>query len=163
MSISAYRIIVIITAVIMLVGLVASTVIGGCDTLIPCESGAFPMKCHWTFIATTAVFAAGTLAALTQLLLVFAESKAARRFAALATALFALIAAFLPTPLGIGICAASGMAVPLCADGSMDCHLSAPIVWVCAALLVIIAVVQALKADPHAAQLPRIDDDRIDG
>ncbi|MDR2109544.1 MAG: DUF4418 family protein [Coriobacteriales bacterium] len=160
MNPTVYRLSSAAAAAVMLVGLIASIVIGGCDELIPTDSGGMPMRCHWTFLAAAAVFAAGTLAALAQLLPVFATSRPARLFAALTTVLLALIAAWLPSPWGIGICAAPGMGMAHCGEGGMDCHLSAPIVWVCAALLVVIAVVQLVMARPDAKKLPRIDDFR---
>jgi hypothetical protein len=153
-----YRISSAATAIVMLAGLLASVIIGGCDALIPCGNAAVPMRCHWAFIATAAVFAIGILAALAQMLSVFSKSKPARLLAAVSTILLAVLAAYLPSPLGIGICSASGMGMPFCGESGMDCHTTAPAVWVCAALLVLIAIIQMLKSNPNAKELPRIDD-----
>jgi hypothetical protein len=156
MGVTAYRVTAAATAAVMLIGLVVSVVLGGCDTLIPCESGSVPMKCHWAFVATTIVFAGGALAALAQLLPAIASSRPARLFAALTTFIVAAIAAILPSGLGIGICAWEGMA--LCPPDQMDCHTTAPIVWACSGLLAIIALIQAVKANPEPKKLPRMDD-----
>jgi hypothetical protein len=137
----------------MLVGLVASLVLGGCDTLIPAETGPVPMKCHWAFIATAAVFVLGIVVSIGQFLLKTAE---ARRFAAVVIILIALVVAFLPSPWGIGICSNDGMM--LCALDGMDCHTTAPIVWACAALLVVCSGILLATADPDAARKPRLRD-----
>jgi hypothetical protein len=55
------------------------------------------------------------------------------------------------------------MGVPLCGDEIMDCHITSVIVWVCAFLLILIAIVQAIKADPEARRLPRRDEGGWDG
>jgi hypothetical protein len=186
MSPKAWRISAAIVLAIMLAGLLASVIIGGCDTLIPCESGSFPMKCHWTFIATATFFAVGAVLACVQLTTMVAgsdrgagstqpaaperqqasstqpaapASTSARRVSAIAIALLALAAAFLPSAWGIGICAGSGMALPLCGPDGMDCHLTAPVVWSCALLLVLAAAVQIAMADSNKASRPRMNSD----
>jgi peptidoglycan/LPS O-acetylase OafA/YrhL len=134
-----------LTLLAMIVGLLASTILGGCDKLIECESGDFPMKCHWTFVACAVLFALGAIAALAQFAL---RTRESRRFAALTTVLLALGVVFLTTPWGIGLCAME----------TMQCHTTALVVWVCAALSVVVAVVQFAKADPEDAEKPRLED-----
>jgi hypothetical protein len=155
----AWRISAAVVLAIMLIGLLVSVAIGGCDALIPCESGSFPMKCHWTFIATATLFAIGAALAGVQLTKMVVASTSARRVSAIAIALLAMAAPFLPSAWGIGICASAGMAMPLCGPDGMDCHLTAPVVWSCAVLLVVAAAVQFAKADAEKASRPRMNSD----
>jgi hypothetical protein len=50
------------------------------------------------------------------------------------------------------------MGMQFCSKDGMDCLTTAPIVWTCAALLVGIAIVQTLKANPNAKKFPRLQD-----
>jgi hypothetical protein len=154
-----YRIAGAVALVALLVALSTSLVLGGCDTLIPADSGAFPMKCHWAFIAVAVVLVIGIAVVLAQLLL---KTTEARRFAASILLLIALAAAFLPSPLGIGICSDGGMmsdgTAMLCAVDGMDCHTTAPVVWVCATVIALCAVAQLAKADPEGAKKPKLTD-----
>jgi hypothetical protein len=152
-----YRIAGVVALLALMVALLTSLVLGGCDTLIPADSGSFPMKCHWAFIAVAVVLVIGIVLALVQLLLKTVE---ARRLAAALLLLVALAAAFLPSPLGIGICSDSGMM--LCAIDGMDCHTTAPVVWICSAIVVICAAVQLAKSDSDSAKKPRLTDGATD-
>jgi hypothetical protein len=189
-SLLRYRVAVAVAVVAVVVGLVTSVVLGGCDTLIFTESGGVPMKCHWTFRATALVFAAGLLLTALQLTLATREG---RRFAAIAIIVVACIAALLPTEWVIGICADGGTAeaeagasmgmtgsatattgattssatatanatansMALCSLEGMDCHTSAPLVWACSALLILVELVLCVRADPAAANRPRLED-----
>jgi hypothetical protein len=148
-----YRIAGMVALLALLVALLTSLVLGGCDTLIPADSGSFPMKCHWAFIAVAVVLVIGIVLALAQLLL---KTLEARRLAAALLLLVALAAAFLPSPWGIGICSDSGMM--LCAIDGMDCHTTAPVVWVCSAIVIICAAVQLAKSDPNSVRKPKLSD-----
>jgi hypothetical protein len=159
MAQSVYRITAALILVLMLAGVFVSIYPGGCDTLIPAETGDFPMKCHWAFVATTVLFLVGAVAALASLMLKTLEG---RRVAAVGILLLLVAIAVMPSPLGIGICASSGDAsMTLCMvdGGGMDCHTTAPIVWAICACAAIIAIFQFIKADPAAVKKPRLNDD----
>lgn len=118
--------------------------LGGCDSQVELANGsATYMKCHWTFVACSAFAVAGfAIAWVTQM----AKEAQARRFLAIALiAVFAAIA-FLPTPLGIGICASADMA----------CHLAGYLTWGLCAAGIILALIQLAKADPASPERPKM-------
>jgi hypothetical protein len=151
-----YRIGAAVALLVMLVGLLVSVIVGGCDTLIQAESGAFPMKCHWTFIATATVFVLGIVVCVWQL--VGLKTTEARRLAAVFIILVAVAVSFFPSPWGIGICSSATDGMALCAADGMDCHITAPIVWICGALLIVCALIQLIKADPDKVKKPKLSD-----
>jgi hypothetical protein len=124
------------------------------------------MRCHWSFLATSVLFGVGALGSLGQFTL---TTKEGRRVAAVAFLLLAATAGFLPSPLGIGICSSDGGAqsladggemMTLCMvdGGSMDCQITAPLIWGVCALVALIAIIQWAKADPDGAVKPRFQD-----
>jgi hypothetical protein len=145
LSTTAYRVTAAVTFAGMLAGLLASILLGGCDHMLQCETGEIPMKCHWTYVATTAIFAAGLLVAAMQFAL---KTKEGRRVAAFSTALLALCATFLTTPWGIGLCAMEQMA----------CHTTALFVDAVTTVVVVTALIQCIKASPALASKPKLDD-----
>lgn len=118
--------------------------LGGCDSQVELASGAATyMKCHWTFVACSVFAVAGFVIALVAQT---AKEAQARRFLAVALiAVFAAIA-YLPTPLGVGICASADMA----------CHLAGYLTWGLCAAGIILALIQAVKADPASAERPKM-------
>lgn len=121
----------------------ASTFMGGCSMAIETAAGAtVPMKCHWTFIATSFV---GIIGIVTSVLALIGSSKEGRRTAAITTAVSALVVIALTSPLGIG----------LCGNADMHCHQTALVVWIACGISLIAAIVQIVKADPNAATLPK--------
>lgn len=139
----AWTVLAALGIVCMLVVVGTSTFMGGCaKTIETAMGGEVPMKCHWTFIATTFV---GIIGIVTTLLSLVASTREARRTAALATAVTAIVILLLPSPLGIG----------LCGDTSMHCHQTALYVWIAAGASLLIAVIQIARADPAIAELPK--------
>lgn len=104
--------------------------------------GTVPMKCHWTFIATSFVAIIGIV---TALLALIDSTKEGRRTAAIATAVSTLVVILLTSPLGIG----------LCGNADMHCHQTALVVWIASGISLIAAIIQIAKADPNAATLPK--------
>ena len=118
-----------------------SVLMGGCaEPVETAAGGTVPMKCHWTFVATTLVGAVTALLALT------GRTKEGRRFAGIATAAVAAATVLLTTPAGIG----------LCGNPDMSCHQTALVLWVAAGIALVVGIVQAAKADPKGAELPKM-------
>ena len=116
-----------------------SVLMGGCaEPVETAAGGTVPMKCHWTFVATTLV---GAVGAVTALLALAGRTKEGRRFAAVAAA-----TVLLTTPAGIG----------LCGNPDMSCHQTALVLWVAAGIALVVGIVQAAKADPKGAELPKM-------
>ena len=121
-----------------------SAAMGGCDSSLELASGGTaPMRCAWTFSATTLVGIAGAAAAAFALV---ASDVQARRIAAALTLVIAIVLAALPSPVGIGICAGA----------AMGCRTSAYAVWALSAAAAAFALVQIAKADPAAADRPKM-------
>lgn len=121
-----------------------SVLMGGCAKPVETAAGGtVPMKCHWTFVATTLVGAAGVV---TALLALAGRTKEGRRFAGITTAAVAAATVLLTTPAGIG----------LCANPDMSCHQTALVLWVAAGIALVVGIVQAAKADPKGAELPKM-------
>ena len=117
---------------------------GGCTTQVELASGSsMPMKCFWTFRAATLVAGVG---AISSLLALAAKTPEGRRFSVIATAVATIAAMLLPTPLAIG----------LCANSEMHCHVTALGVWVLGVIALVVALVQFAKADPSAASKPKL-------
>lgn len=130
-------------AVLLVSIAIVSKAKGGCTAMIECASGMVPMKCHWTFIATCYVGAAGAIVAL---LAAFARSCEGRRFSALAAGICAVVALLLVSPLGIGTCS----------HADSLCNGTAAIIYGMGAVAIVLAAVMAAKADPAAAERPKM-------
>ena len=66
--------------------------------------------------------------------------------AGIATAAVAAATVLLTTPAGIG----------LCGNPDMSCHQTALVLWVAAGIALVVGIVQAAKADPKGAELPKM-------
>lgn len=140
---SAWKILSAVPPACLVVGIIVSLVNGGCSTMLECTSGFAPMKCHWTFTATPYVLAIGVTTSLGALV---AKTKEGRRMAALGTLATCIVGAFVSSPAGIGVCAKAGM----------PCHFTAYAVWAACAVAAIAAIIQLAKADPEAANAPKM-------
>ena len=139
-----WMILAVVGLVAMLAIVAASAFMGGCSKPVETAAGGtVPMKCHWTFVATTFV---GILGVVTSLLALAGSTKEGRRFAAIASIATAVVAVLLTTPVGIG----------LCGSADMHCHQTALYLWVAAGAAVVVGIVQLAKADPKAADLPKM-------
>lgn len=121
----------------------ASALMGGCDKLIECASGSFPMRCHWTFVACSVV---GALGVVSSVCAVAAKGTEARRVAAASTLAAAAACFFLLSSAGIG----------LCQNAEMACYQTALVVRVCAGAAALAALVQIAKADDNKEALPKM-------
>ena len=140
----AWIILSVIGVAAMAAAVAVSVLMGGCTKLIETAAGGtVPMKCHWTFAATTL---AGVVGVVTALLALAARTKESRRFAGIATVAVAAATVLLTTPAGIG----------LCANPDMSCHQTALVLWVAAGIALVVGIVQAAKADPKGAELPKM-------
>ena len=144
MSNTAWKVISAVEVVALAALTIWAAVSGGCTTQVELASGAgMPMKCFWTFKAVPVVGAVGVVSAL---LALFAKTREGRRFCSVVTACAAIAAMLVPTSLVIG----------LCANPEMHCHTTALGVWVIGAIGVVVAIVQVAKADPDAAERPKM-------
>ena len=75
-----------------------------------------------------------------------AARRRGRRFAGIATVAVAAATVLLTTPAGIG----------LCANPDMSCHQTGLVLWVAAGIALVVGIVQAAKADPKGAELPKM-------
>ena len=137
-----------ILSALALVGMIAvvgaSTLMGGCtSTIETAAGGTVPMKCHWTFIATKFI---GIIGIVSCILALANSTKEGRRTAAVVTAVTALVIILVTSPVGIG----------LCANADMHCHQTALVVWIASGVSLVAAAVQAIKADPAAAERPKM-------
>ena len=127
----AWMLLAVVGVMAMAAVVAVSVLMGGCAKPVETAAGGtVPMKCHWTFVATTLVGAAGVVTALLAL---------AGRTKEAATVL-------LTTPAGIG----------LCANPDMSCHQTGLVLWVAAGIALVVGIVQAAKADPKGAELPKM-------
>lgn len=126
-----------------IIGIIASLVSGGCAAMLECTSGMVPMKCHWTFTAVP--FALG-IGAVTSVGALLAKTTEGRRMAALGTLAASAAAALIVSPVGIGICAKAGM----------ECHTAAYVIWAVCAISIVAAIAQMAKANPEAANAPKM-------
>ncbi len=152
-------------------GLCASSIVGGCEMLIPTQTGSVPMKCIGGFNSVSLLLGVGLILAIVRL---FLKNTEARRFAALSLGLIVLAAALIPSPLVVGVCSWEGAALccsPLAEAGAsaeelawcsltMDCHISAAVVWVMATLILVCLVIQVLTtpSDTSEKTKPRLFD-----
>jgi len=141
---SAWMVLCVVGAAVMAAMAVVSTVMGGCEGMLDLASGgSVPMKCHWTFMADTFV---GILGAVIGLLGLTCKEQTGRRAIAFVLIVCAVVAIVLTTPSGIGLC---GME-------DMHCHGTAHIVWALGGIAIVVGIVQALKAKPTDANLPKM-------
>lgn len=122
---------------------VVSQVKGACAGMIECASGQVPMKCHWAYIATTVTGIGGALIAL---LAAFSKTCEGRRMVSLAAVIVAVIAIVMLAPTGIGTCA----------HAESVCNSNAVVVYVLCVAAIIVGLVMAAKADPQAAEKPKM-------
>ena len=140
----AWMLLAVVGVMAMAAVVAVSVLMGGCAKPVETAAGGtVPMKCHWTFVATTLVGAAGVV---TALLALAGRTKEGRRFAGSATVAVAAATVLLTTPAGIG----------LCANPDMSCHQTGLVLWVAAGIALVVGIVQAAKADPKGAELPKM-------
>lgn len=140
----AWMLLAVVGVMAMAAVVAVSVLMGGCAKPVETAAGGtVPMKCHWTFVATTLVGAAGVV---TALLALAGRTKEWRRFAGIATVAVAAATVLLTTPAGIG----------LCANPDMSCHQTGLVLWVAAGIALVVGIVQAAKADPKGAELPKM-------
>lgn len=140
---TAWTITCVLGAAVMVAIACVSAVMGGCDTMVELANGnSAPMKCHWTFVADTFIPLVGVVIAL---MAVTCKDQSGRRAAGVGLIAVALVAACMPASFGIG----------LCASPDMHCHTTAAIVWALCAIAAIIGIVQIVKSNPAAADLPK--------
>ena len=144
MNKTAWMIVCLIGAIAMAGVAIASAVLGGCPGQLELANGnTVPMKCHWTFVADTFI---GILGAVVALLGIVCKEASGRRAIAIALIAVGAVAAIMPTSTGIGICAMA----------DMHCNGTAPIVWACSAIAIVIGVIQAIKAAPAETAKPKM-------
>lgn len=140
----AWMLLAVVGVMAMAAVVAVSVLMGGCAKPVETAAGGtVPMKCHWTFVATTLVGAAGVV---TALLALAGRTKEGGRFAGIATVAVAAATVLLTTPAGIG----------LCANPDMSCHQTGLVLWVAAGIALVVGIVQAAKADPKGAELPKM-------
>ena len=121
-----------------------ATIMGGCDhTLETTSGGTCFMKCHWTFIAVSIFGVAGIASSVLALVGKTAEG---RRFAAIGVIVVAALAIFATLDAGIG----------LCGNTAMHCHQTALGVRIASVAAAVCAIVQLIKADPNAVNIPKM-------
>ncbi len=130
-----------IIAILAVIGV--SVGMGGCTKMIECVSGSVPMKCHWTFVATTVTSVGALLIAGAAL---FTKTREGRLVGAFATLVALGATLFITTPLGIGICSSP----------EMHCHQTAPVLWAAAGIGCVLALIQLIMANPDKADLPKM-------
>ena len=131
-----------VVAAIAIVAIAA--IMGGCDhTLETTTGGTCFMKCHWTFIAVSIFGVAGIASSVLALVGKTAEG---RRFAAIGVIVVAVLAIFATLDAGIG----------LCGNTAMHCHQTALGVRIASVAAAICAIVQLVKADPNAVNIPKM-------
>lgn len=140
---AAWVIICVIGAAVMAAIAIVSAAMGGCETMVELANGnSAPMKCHWTFVADAFIPLAGIVISL---LGITCKEQSGRRAAAIGYIAVAAIAACMPASFGIGLCAMS----------DMHCHGTAHIVWALCAAAVVVGIVQVVKSNPDAADMPK--------
>lgn len=139
---TSWVIVCIIGAAVMAAVSCVAAFFGGCPATLELASGNnVPMKCHWTFVADSFI---GIIGVAVALMAATCKDQSGRRAAAVGFIATAIVAACMPAPFGIG----------LCADSAMHCHGTALIVWALCAVAAVIGVVQVVKSRP-AADVPR--------
>ena len=144
MNKSIWKILSSVTAIIMAaISLIAFFAIDACPMIETAAGGSVPMKCHWAFTAESWI---GLIGITTGLLCATAKTMEGRRIAALTTLVVAVIVIMILTPAGIGICA----------HDDSSCHGPAYAIWALSAVGAILSIVLMAKADPTAAEKPKM-------
>lgn len=144
MSKTTWTIIGIIETIACIAIIAVAAIMGGCDhTLETTSGGTCFMKCHWTFVAVSIAGIAGIAGSILALL---GKTTEGRRFAAIEVLVIAALAIFFTFDAGIG----------LCGNVAMHCHQTALGVRIASAIMAICAIVQLIKANPDAANIPKM-------
>ena len=144
MSKTAWTVVGIVEVVAAIAIVAIAAAMGGCDhTLETTSGGTCFMKCHWTFIAVSIFGVAGIASSVLALVGKTAEG---RRFAAIGVIVVAVLAIFATLDAGIG----------LCGNTAMHCHQTALGVRIASVAAAICAIVQLVKADPNAVNIPKM-------
>lgn len=144
MSKTTWTIIGIIETIACIAIIAVAAIMGGCDhTLETTSGGTCFMKCHWTFVAVSIAGIAGIAGSILALL---GKTTEGRRFAAIEVLVIAALAIFFTFDAGIG----------LCGNVAMHCHQTALGVRIASAIMAICAIVQLVKANPDAANIPKM-------
>lgn len=144
MSKTTWTIIGIIETIACIAIIAVAAIMGGCDhTLETTSGGTCFMKCHWTFVAVSIAGIAGIAGSILALL---GKTTEGRRFAAIEVLVIAALAIFFTFDAGIG----------LCGNAAMHCHQTALGVRIASAIMAICAIVQLVKANPDAANIPKM-------
>lgn len=144
MSKTTWTIIGIIETIACIAIIAVAAIMGGCDhTLETTSGGTCFMKCHWTFVAVSIAGIAGIAGSILALL---GKTTEGRRFAAIEVLVIAALAIFFTFDAGIG----------LCSNVAMHCHQTALGVRIASAIMAICAIVQLVKANPDAANIPKM-------
>lgn len=139
-----WTIVSVIAAVLMAAVAVVSIAKGGCMGMIETAEGAqVPMKCHWSFTATGITGIAGCVIAV---LACVAKTTEGRRMASIASLVTAVATIAIVSPMGIGTCA----------HAESMCRGTATIIYVICAIAIIVALVQAAKANPEGSAKPKM-------
>lgn len=138
---SAWKALCAVVCAVLVVPFVLGFV-GACDGVLECASGPVPMRCHWAFRVQVLLVPVVIVASL---LALYARTREGRRIAVALSALLAVAAALMLTPLGIGVCPGA----------EMGCDISALVLWTACAVAVALDAVLFTKADPDAAAKPK--------
>lgn len=121
----------------------ASFLVGGCDKLIECASGSFPMRCHWAFVACGII---GLLGLISSTCALAAKGREGRLIAAAGTFAAAAACFLCLSSAGIG----------LCQNAEMACHQTALAVRILAGCAGAAALAQMAKAGDNEESLPKL-------
>lgn len=144
MSKTAWTVVGIVEVVAAIAIVAIAAAMGGCDhTLETTSGGTCFMKCHWTFVAVSIFGIAGIASSVLALVGKTAEG---RRFAAIGVIVVAVLAIFATLDAGIG----------LCGNATMHCHQTALGVRIASVAAAICAIIQLVKADPNAVNIPKM-------
>lgn len=134
-----WKILMVVSALLGLAIGILSIVKGDCGGVIECATGNVPMKCHWTFLATSAL---GFGSAVMSLVGLGARTKNARVMVAIAILVMLVVTAVIAWAL-IGVCAMH------------ECNGNRTLLTVIIALNAVIALIGCAKADPNKADMPK--------
>lgn len=121
---------------------VVSAVMGGCDAMLECTNGLVPMKCHWCFVAVLVESVAMCVLALFGFLQKTLEGRRAVAVSVIVLVAVVLVECY----MAIGVCAMQGMA----------CQTTRLVVQLLMLLTAAAAIVGFVKADPAAAEKPKM-------
>lgn len=144
MNTRQWRVMSILTLLLMAATLVASTLLGGCGGQLELASGGnVPMKCHWAFMATAFTSLVGCVSATCAF---FSKGTEARRMTTLLSLIISIACGILPSSAAIGVCGGA----------EMGCQTTTAIIWALTGCAAIISIVQLMRADPMDAQKPKM-------